>query len=523
MLIVTALLLSGCSAEIPPESIDARPISTEGSGVGVPPSPSPASAPSTTPPAVSAPPSTSPSATASSGGAAGDASDPPTSEAPEPITRPTSAGDPRLVTLGSDGIDVAHYDVTLRFDPETRALDGQLAVRGVVTAATDQLAFDLDGPTVNQVTVDGVEVDPIIADRELLLTLDEPVPRGHSFLVDMSFETQVVEGRVFGIDAGLFATADGFWSVNEPDGVSTWMPVSDHPTDKAAWTFRVTVPDPLVAVANGALVDTTGSDGSTTYVWDQPEPMASYLVLLLVGRYELVDGGTSPSGVELGHAVLDSRRSALDSYTDVTVEQLAFFEDLFGPYPFDRYGLAITDSQPGLAMETQGLSLFSGLDLDGRLDVRQHALLAHELAHQWFGDAVSPATWDDIWLNEGFATYAERLWLDHAGLIDLDQDMAAELRLLPADGWPLSSPDELFGAVSYRGGAVALHALRLTVGDDDFFAALRSWVAQFDGSAASTDDFRRTIEAETGLDLTAFFEEWIHSDLPPRSFPDSAA
>jgi aminopeptidase N len=251
--------------------------------------------------------------------------------------------------------------------------------------------------------------------------------------------------------------------------------------------------------------------------------MASYLTLLLVGDYELVDAGTTAGGVGLHHAAIDGSAAALDAYTEVTREQFEFFEPLFGPYPFARYGLAITDSTPGLAMETQGLALFSSGDLDGSLGVLQHLLLAHELAHQWFGDAVSPGTWDDIWLNEGFATYAQWLWLAEAGFTSVEALAADALAALPDAGGPVGRPDELFGAVAYDGGAIVLHALRSSVGDDVFFEGLRTWVAEHRDGAATTDDLRAVFERISGRDLAAFFDVWVTSEQRPDRFPEPAA
>ncbi|MCB0966048.1 MAG: M1 family metallopeptidase [Ilumatobacter sp.] len=500
---VAAACAGDGDAVITPESTLAPDITSPTSATTPAPTPAPTTTPATTP--------TTPET--------------PTTEVDE-VFRSTSVGDPRYPTLGTAGIDVEHYDVALDIDPTSGRLDATVRISGTFTVATDQLSFDLDGPTVRTASVDGDEVDATVEGRDVVLHLDDVRDVGDGFVAEIAVTSRVEDGPSFGPDAGVFVSDDGLWSVNEPDGVSTWMPVNDHPTDKATWTFDITVPTDVEAVANGELDDITVSGDSTTWTWRQDDPMASYLVLLLVDDYEFVDDGEielSSGTVSLHHVVLDGRRDDLEPYIDVTRRQLEFFDELFGPYPFDRYGLAIADSQPGLAMETQGLPLFSVADLDGSLGPLQHLLLAHELAHQWFGDAVSPATWDDIWLNEGFATYAQMLWFDEIGMSTIEREAELALRSLPDDGWPLSAPTELFGTVSYNGGAAALHALRLTIGDDDFFALLRRWVVDHDEGTATTAEFERVAEEVSGRDLGDFFDEWVDSpDGPPDEYPASA-
>jgi aminopeptidase N len=452
---------------------------------------------------------------------AGDPQAAPTTAPPAPNpSRSTSIGDRRYPTLGSADIDVEHYDVTLRYDPDRRQFGGTVAVVGALLTATDQLALDAGGPDVSSVTSNGSSLEYEQADRELVIELGDVEPAGAGFEVEIEFVSVVPESGDFLDRAGLFEGVDepGVWSVNEADGASTWLPVNDHPTDKATWTFAVTVPVGWAAIANGELAGAP-SDERTTWTWNQTEPMASYLILMLVGDYSLVDGGTSSTGVELDHAVLTEHADQLQPYLAVTEEQLEFFTDLFGPYPFDRYGLALADSARGLAMETQGLALFSVRDLDGSLGYLQHLLLAHELAHQWFGDAVSPAVWDDIWLNEGFATYCQWLWLEHVGLDSVDVSAKVALAGLDRHGGPVNRPRQLFGNISYDGGAVALHALRLTVGDEAFYAGARAWVAEHLDSAATTADFKATMERESGVDLDQLFATWVESEQRPEQFP----
>jgi len=170
-------------------------------------------------------------------------------------------------------------------------------------------------------------------------------------------------------------------------------------------------------------------------------------------------------------------------------------------------------------METQGMPLFSRTDLDGSSGYFQQLLLSHEMSHQWFGDAVSPAQWDDIWLNEGWATYAEWMWLDHEGLDTLDGLAQRALLQTAHGGGPVSRPDDLFGNVTYDGGGTVLQALRLTIGDTAFFAGAKAWVADHMDSAASTDDFQATMEAASGRDLDDFFATWVHAPDRPETFP----
>lgn len=441
----------------------------------------------------------------------------PSGPAGEP--QPAWGGDDRFPDLGSGELDVGHYGVSLDYDPDRRLLVGSVEVTGTLIAAADQVRLDLNGPTVTAAAIDGVPSDYLVDRRDVIVELGDLRPAGSEFSVTVEYVLDVGDQNFFRGDAGLFPTPDGLWAVNEPDGASTWLPVNDHPTDKAAWSFAITVPTGLTAIANGALVTTSENVSTTTWTWEQSEPMATYLVLLLVGEYEFVDDGLSSSGVQLEHVVLARERDVIESYLAVTRDQLEFFESLFGPYPFERYGVAITDSVSGLAMETQGLSLFSSAQLNGDLGRLQQAFLSHELAHQWFGDAVSPATWNDIWLNEGLATYAEWLWFDELGLAEIGDRARQTLAVLPVSGWPLDEPAELFGPVVYDGGAVVLHALRIVVGDDAFFTGLADWVATYLDDSASTDQFRAVMEAASGRDLREFFETWVSADSIPGQLP----
>ena len=181
--------------------------------------------------------------------------------------------------------------------------------------------------------------------------------------------------------------------------------------------------------------------------------------------------------------------------------------------------LATDGSTGGLAMETQGRSMFSSEDIGGRFDYGENLLLGHELAHQWFGDAVTPADWGDIWLNESFATYGEWMWLEEAGLGTVDDSARNALANRPPGATGTPSVGEMFGYNSYDGGAAVVHALRRTIGDDAFFTLLRRWIGENNGTSRTTADFIALAQQVAGQDLTAFFDTWLFATRPPSSFP----
>ena len=424
-------------------------------------------------------------------------------------------GDALFPDLGNPGLDVAHYDVALSYVPGSGLVAGVVTLDIVLTTARDTITLDSLGPTVSEVEVDGSAVPYEAQPPELLIDIPDSAA-GDQLQVAVRYEVRPQSmASDTGISLGWFETPMGSYVLNEPEGARFWLPCNDHPSDKASYTFHITVPVGTVAVANGALTDRQVGLAEETFVWREERPMATYLVQVLTGDYVLVEG-SGPHGLPLTSAVLDADRELAQPSLDLIGEQIAFFETQMGPYPLDRYGIAITDSYPGLAMETQERSMFSRDDVLGPYPPAD--LYAHELAHQWFGDAVTVEEWGDIWLNESFATYAAWLWMEHEGAsLDALAEGALATRYPGSTGHP--SVSEMFGYNSYDGGAVVLHALRKEIGDEAFFTVLRRWVAENNGTARSTDDFIALAEDVAGESLTNFFATWLFATTLPTQFP----
>ena len=484
-----AALAVACATTAPP-STTTPPVTTS-----VAPSATVARKPPTTAPSTSLPPAT-----------------------PEAVTR--GIGDPVFPALGNPGYDVQHYLLQLTYDPDTDELSGLATIRAIANEALDTINLDFSGLDVTAVTVDGATAALARTEADLVIAPPVGIGAGADFVVTVEYSGSPVPVQDAGIPFGVgwFTTAKGTFVVAEPAASNSWFPSNDHPTDKATYRFEITVPDGTVGIANGTLEETITDLGWVTWVWEMRQPMATYLATMVTGPYEIVldESSTSVSGVPVRNAVLEG--TDLAPVADRQGEMLAFFAELFGPYPFDAYGIVVVEGLAA-ALETQSFSVFGDVVANGPAFER---ILVHEIAHQWFGNLVSPATWRDTWLNEGFATYGEWLWLEaEQGRDTLETAIREERdRLAPFAPSAPADPadDELFGESVYRVGAMALHALRLEIGDDLFFTTLRTYLDRFAFATASTDDFVAVAEEVSGRDLEDLFDAWLFSEGIP-DFP----
>lgn len=462
--------------------------------------------------------------------------DPPPDELRDPSL---GVGDELFPDLGSSDVDVVSYHVELDIDPGAETVDGSVDVVARVASDIESVPLDQVGLDVTETRVDGLVVEFETTETELLVDVpddardssDPASPEASEIelfiTVDYSFRPDLATSD-FVLPTGWFANPDTGESyvLNQPDGARLWMPSNDHPSDKATWTFDVTVPDGFVAVANGELAGRPSGGLERPWSWREDEPMSTYLAQLIVGDYEIVVPDPLVSGdddeIGLTYVVPAGERERFSEAFASVGEQIAFFEERFGPYPLSRYGLAFVADLTSVAMETQGRSMFGTSDFPTEtLGYLQHLLLAHELVHQWFGNAVSPADWSDIWLNESITTYGQWLWLDEIGLQPIDSHAAAVLEQRQAPLGSTGDPerDEMFSFVVYDGGAAVVHALRLTVGDDAFFEILQRWIAEHLGTSQSTESFIDLAEEVHGGDLTDFFDDWLFADVLPPEYP----
>jgi aminopeptidase N len=428
--------------------------------------------------------------------------------------------DPYLPDHGDPSWSAQHYDLDLGYDLVRNHLRGQAVIRAVAVEDLSRIVLDLATLRASKVLLDGKAPARYAArGHRLVVTPKQALRAGATFELRITYagnpEPLVDKHHD---DAGWEELTDGVIVAGQPHGAPTWFPCNDRPDDKASYAIAVAAPHDYTVVANGVLASRRRGSSATTWVYEQHEPMATYLATVQIGRYDVRELGTEPP---LLAAIPADAGEGFEAGFGRNAEMLATFSELFGPYPFPTYSVVVTDDELEIPLESQSLSTFGRNFLTD--DWEAVRLVAHELAHQWFGNAVTLRRWQDIWLHEGFACYSEWLWSEasggesadhwaahhHTALADLDQD------LLLAD----PGPALMFDDRVYKRGALTLHALRRTIGDDAFFGLLRAWVATHSGGNVTTADFvSMAVEhtSDDGPDLTDLFVTWLHQ----RPLPD---
>jgi aminopeptidase N len=466
------------------------------------------------------------------------AAQPPRQSASDFTPGAAGLGDPYFPLDGNGGYDVQHYLLDLRYDPATDVLSGTAIITARATQDLSAFNLDLDGLTVRSVRVNLAQATWTRDAAELTVTPPHGIRKHSLFVTTVRYDgvPKTINDQ-YG-PSGFFHTDDGALIVGEPHVAETWFPNNNHPLDKASYTFVMTVPQGLKVVANGRLIQDRTHNGLTTWAWQQSEPMASYLATASVGKWdfnEYSSGGiryldaldpdlfSIPAADVGGPSVGDIAQASFARQPEI----IGFLAGYFGSYPFKNAGGIVDDFEGlGFALENQSRPIYPAGAFEDPLEA--DALLVHELAHQWYGDNVAIKGWKDIWLNEGFATYAEWLWSDHEGLGTV-QELFGFYASTPADDpfWNLTigdpGVDAIFDDPTYYRGAMTLQALRNTVGDDDFFTILKQWAAANAGGNASTEDFIAFTEKISGQDLTAFFDEWLYTGVKPAGLDESAA
>jgi aminopeptidase N len=421
-------------------------------------------------------------------------------------------GDPYFPLAGNGGYEVDHYDLALNVRPNVDRVKAVATIGAKATQALSSFNLDFRGLRVTFASVNGQPASVVRRGGEMTVTPASPIAVGAAFTVVVAYH-----GRPHPIGGvGWMRTHDGTAAFSEPNGSPSWFPCNDHPSDKASYSFTVTVPRRYRAIANGLLDSARRHGGTSTFAWHEPQPMATYLATVTIGHFRIKPSVIAglPAWTAVAPGEGGRSRRSLRKLPRI----ISFFGSRFGAYPFSSAGSIVVPGKAETALETQTRPIYVGAPFP--------VVVAHETAHQWFGDAVSLAQWQDIWLNEGFATWSQWLWQTRgrdSGLRQLFSFYRSPRQAFGVRGfWKLPpgapGPKKLFSlAVYYRGG-MTLEALREKVGDPAFYSTLRDWVAQHRYGNGTTQQFIALAESEAGISLAHFFDLWLFQPRKPSGW-----
>ncbi len=432
-----------------------------------------------------------------------------------PGRRDLAGADPYLPGHGDLTFEVESYEIWLDYQVSSNRLDARVQVVAVANQPLEVISLDLQGLDVRKVSVNGRRPAGYSSRAgKLQIRLVDAVPAGGRIVVAIRYGGRPRPLPSTWGEVGWEELSDGVIVAGQPGGAPSWFPCNDRPGSKATYRMSVTTESAYTVVANGRLVFRRRGASRTTWAFEQSQPMATYLATVQIGPYERRELAGSPVP-QLLLVPAKLRRAAM---ADLACQpaMMREFEALFGPYPFDAYTVVVTQDDLEIPLEAQGLAVFGANHLEGAQGLER--LVAHELAHQWFGNSLTLGIWSDIWLHEGFACYAEWLWSERSGARPADVLARRHHQRLAGAGQDLRLSDPgaetMFDDRLYKRGALALHALRLTLGDDTFFRMIRAWVAEHRFGTVTTELFEEHAAryGRTG----ALLGRWLHGmPLPP--------
>jgi len=417
------------------------------------------------------------------------------------------------------GIDVLNYDLALELPEKGNVIHGLAILTVRRTAPVDTLVLDLVQLAVDSVRLDGKPVGFSRTPNELHVALGGA---SDSFRVAVGYHGAVTDGLIVRTDSAGRWTGFGD---NWPNRARYWIPSVDHPSDKATVSWSVVAPATRTVVANGALADRqTMLDGRVRTRWREQHPIAVYLMVIAAAPLTEYRLGQTACGFALAGGCVPQfvytapeQRGTVPGPFAQAGEIVHLFSNLVGPFPYEKLAHLQSSTRFGGMENATAIFYADGAFRTGRMN---EGLIAHETAHQWFGDAVTERDWSHVWLSEGFATYFSALWTEHAhGEGAFHRDLAnIRTAVLEDQGAVPSHPVidtaesdlmALLNRNSYEKGGFVLHMLRRQIGDSAFFRALREYYATYRDGTALTDDLQRAMEQASGRQLGWFFEQWL--------------
>jgi aminopeptidase N len=445
--------------------------------------------------------------------------------APTPRARSFELADDHVQYAPDRPADVKHVKLVITLDFEQETVSGTVsATFSTLYEEVKSVSFDAIDLQIERVTLDGGKELAFSNDgKKLTVTLDRPYQHGEEFTVAVEYHAKPRTGLHFIKPAPEDPTRPvQAWTFGQPRYHSYWFPCHDAPNDRATTEIIVTVPAHFQTVANGNLISVTDHGATKTHHWRHDIPHAAYLISLVVSDFAVVED--SYNGKAVNYYVRPNRKDDARYYMGKTPEMMRFFAEYTGvEYPYDKYAQTVVEVYTGAMEHTTATTHSFMLLMDERaaMDFDLVPVVAHELAHQWFGDLVTCRDWPNGWLNEGFATYFEELWSRHDVGADYFKQSMLDLKngYLEEDGYyrrPIvyhvyhNDGFELFDGHMYNKGAWVLHMLRHQLGDETFRRAVKAYLERYREQEVITADLERTFEEATGRSLAQFFQQWVY-------------